>query len=51
MPAPPPELRVRQLLKHAWRSLGLRCVAAEPVPPDAEPGAGVTTTPEEKMYR
>jgi hypothetical protein len=37
---PPPEIRVRQLLKHAWRALGLRCVRAEPVPPGGGPQGG-----------
>jgi hypothetical protein len=56
-PDPPPEIRVRQLLKHAWRALGLKCVLAEPLPPEGRPGrkadgappAPGTTAPDERQ--
>jgi hypothetical protein len=36
----PASVRVRQLLKLALRSLGLRCVRIEPVPPASPPESG-----------
>lgn len=39
-PPAPPALRVRALLKHAWRALGLRAVSVEEVRDGPEGNAG-----------